>query len=336
MMEFKQFIRTGLTAPHVYIQTHDFPDPDAIGSAYGIHRILKYFGINSEICYAGQVTNDALRYLINEYEISLREASKIHDMSISDEILLIDGQKLNSNMTDLPGEEVACIDHHPDNERVMLPYEDIRPCGSCASIITEYFRILEVPLDKKTATLLLYGLQMDTDYLRRGVTPLDIDAFGHLFSLADGDMLKRLAGRTMRERDLRAFGAAIETIELTGHFAIAFIPFACDDYLIAQVADFMLGLSEVDLSIVYSKRENGLKFSARTLLPGIHCGNLLQTCLGSEGGNGGGHPHMAGGFMPREKVFSLYDDTLSCEAIKYNMASLQKHLTKKIIEILLQ
>lgn len=329
-MEFKHFIRTGLTAPHVYIQTHDFPDPDAIGSACGIHHILKHYGINTEICYAGHVTNDALHHLINEYDISLREASEIHDMSISDKIILIDGQKLNANMTDLPGEEVACIDHHPDNEQVMLAYEDIRPCGACTSIITEYFRLLEVPLDKKTATLLLYGLQMDTDNLRRGVTSLDIEAFSYLFSLADGDMLKRLAGRTMRERDLRAFGAAIETIELTGHLAIAFIPFACDDYLIAQIADFMLALSEVDLSIVYSKRENGLKFSARTLLPDVHCGNLLKTCLGSEGGNGGGHPHMAGGFIPREKLLSLYDNNLSCDSINYNLASLQEHLIKKI------
>ena len=36
---------------HVYIQTHNFPDPDAIASALGIQELLKRNGISSTICY---------------------------------------------------------------------------------------------------------------------------------------------------------------------------------------------------------------------------------------------------------------------------------------------
>ena len=35
---------------HVYIQTHNFPDPDAIASAYGLQELLKSRGIASTIC----------------------------------------------------------------------------------------------------------------------------------------------------------------------------------------------------------------------------------------------------------------------------------------------
>lgn len=329
-MEFKQFLDTLRAAPRVFIQTHDFPDPDAIGSACGLRRILHHFGIDAHICYRGGIHNDATLHILKEYDIPLLEASHIDGMSMADKILLVDGQKLNANMADLPGDEVACIDHHPDNEKVALAYEDIRPCGACASIVAEYFRQLEVPLDKKTATLLLYGLQMDTGNLQRGVTALDIAAFSQLFPLADGDLLQKLAGRTMREKDLRAFGTAIETITVADRLGIAFIPFACDDHLIAQIADFLLTLAEVDTAIVASLRDNGLKFSARTLLPEVHCGDLLQKCLEAEGGSGGGHPHMAGGFIPREKLPSLYEENQSWEAKKYNLAEFRKHLAEKV------
>ena len=40
---------------HVYIQTHNFPDPDAIASAFGLQELLKYCGIESTICYKGTI-----------------------------------------------------------------------------------------------------------------------------------------------------------------------------------------------------------------------------------------------------------------------------------------
>lgn len=107
------------------------------------------------------------------------------------------------------------------------------------------------------------------------------------------------------------------------------IPFKCDDYLIAQIADFILTLAEVDTAVVYSRRDNGLKFSARPLLPHVHCGNMLMMALKEEGGSGGGHPHMAGGFIPREKIESLYDETLSYEDTKRNITDFINHLTEK-------
>ena len=38
----------------VYIQTHNFPDPDAIASAYGLQQLLGSQGVVSTICYEGK------------------------------------------------------------------------------------------------------------------------------------------------------------------------------------------------------------------------------------------------------------------------------------------
>lgn len=318
-----------LTGSRVFIQSHNFPDQDAVASAYGLQCILRHFGIESNLCYAGSIDNMGIQLIMKEYDIQIQEYAQIKGMTFDDKIILVDGQKFNANMTDLPGGEIACIDHHPTNDKCEYAYRDIRICGACSSIITEYFRLWNVPISKEAATLLLYGLRMDTANFSRGVTELDIKAFEYLFPLADGNMLKKLAGRNLLKEDLRAFGSAIENVALRDGLGVVHIPFKCDDYLIAQIADFILTLAEVDTAVVYSKRDNGLKFSARTLLPYVHCGNMLLSVLKEEGGSGGGHPHMAGGFIPREKLSILYDENLSWEEQKRNINDFINHLTEK-------
>lgn len=318
-----------LKGSRVFIQPHNFPDQDAVASAVGLQSILRHFGIESSLCYTGTIENMGIRHIMKEYDIHMDEYSSMEEMTFADKIILVDGQKFNANMTDLPGDEVACIDHHPTNDKCDYAYKDIRICGACSSIIAEYFQAWDVPMSREMATLMLYGLQMDTDNLRRGVTELDIDAFRRLFPLSDGGMLKKLAGRSLLREDLRAFGAAIETVTLREGLGMVRIPFKCEDYLIAQIADFILTLAEVDTAIVYSRRDNGLKFSARTLLPHVHCGDMLLTVLKGEGGSGGGHPHMAGGFLPREKLGLLYDEGLPWEERMRNVHDFINHLAGK-------
>lgn len=40
---------------HIYIQTHNFPDPDAIASAFGLQRLLALYDVQSTLCYDGRI-----------------------------------------------------------------------------------------------------------------------------------------------------------------------------------------------------------------------------------------------------------------------------------------
>ena len=37
----------------VYIQTHNFPDPDAIATAFGLQKLLEEYGITSSLMTEG-------------------------------------------------------------------------------------------------------------------------------------------------------------------------------------------------------------------------------------------------------------------------------------------
>ena len=52
-----------------YIQTHNFPDPDAIASAFGLRCFLKHHGIETEICYDGRIEKLSTRKMITVFGI---------------------------------------------------------------------------------------------------------------------------------------------------------------------------------------------------------------------------------------------------------------------------
>ena len=145
---------------------------------------------------------------------------------------------------------------------------------------------------------------MDTLQFTRGVTELDIEMFAFLFPLCDQETLARLERNNMEFNDLKAYGAAIESIEVYDKVGISNVPFPCPDALIAILSDFILALQEVEVAVVFSKREDGIKFSVRSEDPDIHAGNLLHEAL-ADIGSGGGHATMGGGFITKESIPKL-------------------------------
>lgn len=289
----------------VYIQTHNFPDPDAIASAFGLQKLLGAYGVESRLCYDGKIDKLSASKMLSAFRMEMSPyESLIADMKETDRIICVDTQKHAGNVTDFIGDEVACIDHHPTFVPVEYKYQDIRMTGACATLIAEYYALSGIAPDRDVATALLYGLKMDTLNLTRNVTALDIEMLGYLFPYCDPDTLADLERNNMEFTDLKAYGAAIENIELYDKVGISYVPFTCPAALVAILSDFILALVEVEVAIVASFREDGIKLSVRSEDPEVHAGNLLHKALLGIG-NGGGHATMGGGFISKERVPEL-------------------------------
>lgn len=284
---------------HVYIQTHNFPDPDAIASAYGLQQLLKYRGINATICYKGKIdrySTDKLRELLC---VEMQNIEDLEDiLTDEDEVILVDAQKGNSNIINMTGDEIICIDHHPVFEKYEYRFTDIRPeVGACASIIAQYFFENNVPMTREIATALTFGIRMDTRGMSRGVSKLDMEMLYQMFEVCDQDLIYVLENSTLYFEDLLAYSKAISSIEVYDTISFADTGRNCPEALIASVSEFMLALIEVDFSIVYSRKDEGIKLSVRSERPDLDAGKIINKAL--EGiGNGGGHASMAGGFVP--------------------------------------
>lgn len=290
----------------VFLQPHNFPDPDAIASVYGLQRLFAQYGIEAEICYAGRIDKLSASKMLDAFDIRMTPYEELRgSMSESDWIICVDSQKNAGNILDFVGDEIACIDHHPTYHEESYRYSDIQITGACATIVADYYHSAGILPDEKVATALLYGLKMDTMQFSRGFTALDIEMLAFLHPLCDQELLSRLERNNMEFRDLKAYGAAIENIELYEKIGFTYIPFSCPDALIAVLADFILSLEEVDVAIVSSRRADGLKFSVRSETPAVHAGQLIHDALQGLG-DGGGHATMAGGLVKSDRLEEPY------------------------------
>ncbi len=287
----------------VFLQTHNFPDPDAIASAYGLQRLLERHGVASTLCYDGRIDKLSSQKMLETLGIEMTPSEQLL-MGRWDYIICVDTQKRSGNVTDLIGDEVACVDHHPTFVPVEYRWQDIQPAGACATLVAQHYAKLGETPDRNTATALLYGIKMDTLQFTRGVTGSDIQMFQFLHPLCDPDKLAYLERNNMELGDLRAYGAAIENIRIYGTMGFSSVPFPCPDAMLAILADFILSLVEVEVAVVFSRREDGIKFSVRSEDSRVHAGELIRGALAGLG-DGGGHAEMAGGMIQQGQVALL-------------------------------
>ena len=292
----------------VYIQTHNIPDPDAIGSAFGLQQLLKQFGVASTICYDGDIDKLSSSKMLELFGIEMFPDQDVAgEMQAEDYIICVDSQKNAGNITDLAGDEIAAIDHHPTtakNADVPYLYKDVRILGACSTMITEYYQDLGIQPDADVATALLYGIKTDTLQFSRGVKDADISAFALLNHLIDDHKLSTLEMNNIEFSDLQSYGAAINNIQVFQYLGISYIPFSCPDTMVSIVADFILSLVEVEVAVIYCERPDGMKFSVRSERNDVNAGELVAKALDGVGG-GGGHASMAGGRIPASCIEQL-------------------------------
>ena len=323
---------SNITSKTIYIQTHDFPDPDAVASAFGLKRLLKTYNIDATICYKGKIDRQNTRKMMELFDIKAVNIDRLPEIPVNAQIILIDAQKNSGNIYDLPCDKVISIDHHPIVQYYPYIYADIQGnVGACASIIASYYFENNIPMTVEVATALLYGIKIDTAQLTRGVSQLDLEMFSKMFFMSDEKYMNILEAGAMELEDLQAYGSAFSSITVEDYVSFANTGKDCPEALIAEIADFMVAVKDVYLAVVYSVRTEGIKISVRSdKQSGCNAGQIAIEAL--EGiGTGGGHARMAGGYISlRNRIESL--DTL-LEIVRENFKRVVAEHLGKIKEV---
>jgi nanoRNase/pAp phosphatase (c-di-AMP/oligoRNAs hydrolase) len=286
----------------IFIQPHNVPDPDAIASSLALYHLLSARGIQKlAIVYDQEIEKANSLHMLDLFQVPIIRAKDAVTLGAEDWAVLVDVQKGNANITDLATEEVAVIDHHEYTGGMGCRFEDVRPgVGSCSAIMAEYFFENDIPVPRNVATALLYGIFMDTNDLTRGASPLDIDMFYQLYSLSDISLIVELRGNEISVRDLDLYAEAFKTVEIYDELGFLRLTSA-NDSLLGSAGDIVASVSGVNLVVAFAVRENGVKLSVRSVTNRANANDLVR-CLVEGAGVGGGHNHMAGGFIPKENL----------------------------------
>jgi nanoRNase/pAp phosphatase (c-di-AMP/oligoRNAs hydrolase) len=280
----------------VYVQTHDFPDHDAVASAFGMQKLLAGAGIPARIVHAGTVQRDSLRRMVRDLGIELVSAAQL-SMAPTDPIVIVDGCKGSKNVTDLPGDEVAVIDHHDVTSPDSVPFVDIRPDrGACSTIVYGYWRESGAEIPQEVATALMIGINMDTALLTRQVGREDIQAYADLYARADMRLENSILRNSIQTKDLAFYRHALANVQINDRVAFCWFPDGCNQNLLGILGDFFISLEEAEFVVLCARNEGVINVSVRSEREDWNASRIVQAALQGIG-FGGGHADMAGGIV---------------------------------------
>jgi nanoRNase/pAp phosphatase (c-di-AMP/oligoRNAs hydrolase) len=277
-------------AERVLIMMQDDPDPDAIASALALRALLGRNKTVAPIATFGAITRAENRAMtrILEIEVEQIKPSAIDDF---DRVAMVDTQP---SFFEEPFREVdLVVDHHPEDVPVRARFKDVRPgYGATATILIEYLRAAEVKFPQRLATALLYGIKADTQYLERGATRADMDAFAFVHAHANHSALRRIERPELPETALDVLAHGIKERHVTHGVVFTHLGAVAYPELVAQFADFFLQVEGAEWSVVSGIVHGELHISVRNVGYVRAAGEVMRQAFGDLG-SAGGHRSMA-------------------------------------------
>ena len=302
MQSVKKLIKVLKNKKRIFIQTHNYPDHDAVASAFALQYLLRNFKIDAKIIYHGDILRDSLQKMKERTGIEILPHYK-YKMHEEDSIVLVDANKKNKNVAALKGNVVAVIDHHPGECYEDLEFCDIRSdYGACATIIFSYFAELKMEPSVEVATALHTAINFDTHQFTRNASPIDIETVAMLYQVSDVALVNSLVRNSIKLNDFKYYRYAIDNVRIEKIFAYCHFPQGCSKDLLAILADYILSVEEIEFVVLSAQSTDEISFCVRSENPNILANTAIQMIL--EGiGSGGGHIDMAGGRIPDIKDF---------------------------------
>lgn len=274
------------------ILTHDNPDGDTLGSAFGLCYALRSIGKNANVI--AEEVPDKFSFLTDGYEEMYFTPTKIVAVDMASENMFGEKTKEYVNSVDL------CIDHHGSNTRFSKNlFLDEKSAANCENIYTILNR-MEIKIDKRIATCLYTGIATDTGCFKFS----NVTANTHIFAgtLLSYGVDHAKINFTLFEQKTKEYMAAqqcvIDTLEYycDGKVAVC----AITDEIISKTGvkqsdfDAMVSIPRsikgVELGATLKARDDGFKVSFRSS-QNINASDVASTF------GGGGHPRAAGCFI---------------------------------------
>ena len=290
----------------IVIQCHDDPDADAIASGFALLEYLKSKGRAARLVYSGarEIAKSNLRLMVEMFGIPLEylpESEKEAGLLVT-----VDCRAGQGNVSTLPYQKLAVIDHHLLGEAETLPrlHEIHTDYGACSTVLWEMLRKagFAVEQHRRLSTALYYGLYMDTKELKNITHPMDKDMRDMLKT--DGDAIARLKTANLSLSEITISGQAFASLhcDQEDRFAVAQVQ-PCDPNILGVVSDMVMSVDAVDVCVAYYHRPGeGVKLSVRSCLEKADADSVVKWLVQELGNDGGGDAKKAGGRIAEERL----------------------------------
>lgn len=339
VQQFAQTLEAHRGERHVVV-LQDYPDPDAISSAFAHRYAASRYDIEVDIVHAGCVSHQQNIALVKLIGIDLHLFDSTFNPEQYTGAVFLDNQGTSAStvtqaLSDAKTPAVMVIDHHEGQNAIEAEFSDIRKsAGATATIYADYLRHGLIELDTadtdhvKIATALMHGIITDThQFVRAGAN--DFTSASYLSRYTDADLLANIMMQARSKQTMNITQEAIRNRQVVENFSISGIGYlrSQDRDAIPQAADFLMTEENVHTAIVYGivtgeDVDETLVGSMRTSKITLNPDGFIKEVFGKDAGGNyfGGGKLSAGGFrIPigflsggpgegfKEKKWELYD-----------------------------
>ena len=272
------------------------PDPDAVAGAYALRELLGRNATTFTIAYTGEIGRLENAALIRALRLPLvpfrAEMIREHDG-----LAVVDAQPSFFTELELPDFDIV-IDHHPAGKGYAAAYTDVRPhCGSTSTIFTHYFRRLGLPLSRRLATALYYGLKTDTQSLQRTASDDDLSAFRILRETADLYLIRKVELSRFDAGMLDEFARALARKRIVGDTLFVALDAVPNTDALVHIADFFMQVDSISWVVVAGRTNGTVVVVFRSDGWQKDAGKVAAQAFGDIG-SAGGHRTMARAEIP--------------------------------------
>lgn len=333
----------------------DFPDPDALSSAWAYKLIAENYNIHCDIVYGGRLShqeNIALVKLTNlPAERHTVESLQKIDLSTYQGCVLVDSQGTNSQLYPIVEAAgipfIAVMDHHAKQRELEAEFVDLRPqIRATATILTQYIQqgLLKFDRNNKThvkcATSLMHGLRSDTNRLMQAQEE-EFLAAAYLSSFYDSQLLNAVLQSARSRRVMDVIERALRNRIIKNNFSLSGVGYLRydDRDAIPQAADFLVTEEDIHTAVVYGivhHEDQDIELvigSLRTTKLTLDPDEFIKEAFGkdTQGRFFGGGRYMAGGFEIPVGFLGSFNDNSDYAKLKWEV--FDKQIKQKLLRL---
>ncbi|HEY2902098.1 MAG TPA: DHH family phosphoesterase [Polyangia bacterium] len=309
------------------IYMHDNPDPDALAAGLGLQHLLeRELGTITTLAHGGIVGRAQNRAMVENLHIKLTPVESI-DPDGFDVIALVDSQPETGNNSLPLGHRIdVVVDHHPPrSSSARAPWCDIRPAlGATSTIIFEYLRQRNIPIDARVATAVFFALRTETRDLGRESTEAERAAYIELVPLVDHSVLYRMTHPKVPRAHFVALDRALRSAQIFQDIVAVNLGTLGYPDLVAEIADLLLSYESARFVLCVGQYDGSAYLSLRTEASEARAGSVMRHIVGRDGA-AGGHGTMAGArlFAPirdEQSLQTAFSEMVKrlCEVLGYD------------------
>ncbi len=247
---------------NIVVMGHSYPDLDCYGSCLGIYKRVSAIGKNCYIYLEGDDYSEIMCKAIDSVDgVKYINSSNIGNLT-NILLIIVDVHQINrlenSNIFDYCKDYVI-LDHHikdkkcPKNGKLLYINNSL---SSMVELITYYLDYNKITIDKSIATIMLAGLEIDTNGYNLKTTSKTYRAASLLVEMGADIIAKQELLKESKDDYVRRADYIKNSYTINGNIAICVLPDISKTETLAEIADSLLAFDDIEASFVIAKISN--------------------------------------------------------------------------------